>query len=138
MAVVQQRPPHTRRKHAVGVIVGDHARIGGDANATRESLIARRPGDRGVTRVGRVSDFVHPVDEDRARDVRLQPVIAMVEVVRRRLAGRNHMATNVDDAQIRVIQMLLQPVRRDQQIILHGAPSEAGVCACPSAQPRAS
>ena len=98
MAVVQQRPPHTRREHAVGVIVSDHARFCGDADAPRESLIARRPGDRSMARVGGVSDFVHPVDEKRARDVRSQPGVAMVEVVRRRLAGGNHMTANIDDA----------------------------------------
>ena len=123
MAVVGQGPPEPGGELAAHVVHGDDpGRVADPAPRHRLGEPAGG-GDLGGHRVVRVDDVGGPVDEDGARDVAgeifvLRPPVGRLLDAGFEGAGR-HVASDVDHAEVGIVEVVLQPVGADQWVVGH-------------------
>ena len=103
------------------MIDGDHMGLVADAPGGHRLGEPSRRRDLDGNRIVGVGDVGRPVDVDRAGDVRRQVLLACAPIIGLLDARRNrtghHVSPDVDDADVRVAQVLRQPLGRDEEAL---------------------
>jgi hypothetical protein len=123
VSVKAQGPPESGGELAPHVVHGDDP--SGVADPAARHRLGEPVGLRELRRdgVGRVDDVAGPIDVDGTRDVSGQVFVDRTPVRRllhARLQGpRRHVAAHVDHAQVRVVEMVVEPAGGDEERGFH-------------------
>ncbi len=115
VSIVLQCPPQPRGEHPIGIIISDDKRPFVDSQLAHQRREWFRRGDLHLGRAvaGDVSD---PIDKHCTGDMSLGIGIMMTVVVRRWIAGQGDTATNIDNTDVGIVQMIFKPDGRDHRL----------------------
>ena len=123
MAMISQGPPESGGKLPAHVVDGDDVRLVADPPLAHRPGERFRAGDLRGDRVVEVDDVLGPVDEDRAGDVAGGILFGRPSVRRlldpRRDGAGGDVPPDVDDPDIGVAEVLLEPFGRDERVDGH-------------------